>query len=81
MGKYDPLLAHLRRQRTPTYEMSFMDIERLLTALLPNGARRGEWWTNEWQPGSGSVQCRAWLDAGYRAFLVKGAERVRFERH
>jgi hypothetical protein len=80
MGKYDPLLAHLRRQTSATYEMSFRDIERLLTAFLPHGAERAEWWSNELEPRSGPVQSRAWLEAGYCAFLVKGADRVRFER-
>jgi hypothetical protein len=80
MGKYDPLFAHLRRQTSATYEMSFRDIERLLTAFLPHGAERAEWWSNERAPGSRRVQSRAWLDAGYSAFLVKGAGRVRFER-
>ena len=80
MGKYDPLSAHLRRQTSATYEMTFWDIERLLTAFLPHGAKQPEWWGNEREPGSRRVQCRAWLDAGYNAFLVEDTERVHFER-
>lgn len=80
MGKYDPLAAHLRRQRVKQVTMSFRDIERLLGALLPNSASRPEWWANEADPRSRHVQCRSWLSAGYHAFLVRGADRVRFEK-
>ncbi len=59
--------------------MSFGDIERVLGALLPNSAARPEWWANETDPRTTHVQCRAWLDAGYKAFLLRGADRVRFE--
>jgi hypothetical protein len=80
MAKYDPLHGHLRRQKTQTYEMTFPDVERIIASMLPKSAQRSEWWANETAPLSRHVQCRAWLDAGYNAFLVKGAERVRFER-
>jgi hypothetical protein len=80
MAKYDPLHAHLRRQKTALYEMSFRDIERVLTSMLPKSALHPEWWANERSPDSRHVQCRAWLDAGYHAFLQRGAEQVRFER-
>jgi hypothetical protein len=80
MAKYDPLHAHLRRQKSARYEMSFRDIERVLASLLPHSAQRAEWWANERSPDSRHVQCRAWLDAGFNAFLRKGAEHVRFER-
>ncbi|HEY2750140.1 DUF7662 domain-containing protein [Phenylobacterium sp.] len=80
MAKYDPLHGHLRRQKTATYEMTFPDVERIIAGLLPKSAQRSEWWANETDPQTRYVQCRAWLDAGYNAFLIKGAERVRFER-
>ena len=80
MAKYDPLHDHLRRQNAATYEMTFRDIERVLASLLPHSAERPEWWANERSADTRHVQCRAWLDAGYNAFLDKGAERVRFER-
>jgi hypothetical protein len=80
MGKYDPLRDHLSRQRAAAYEMTFRDIERVLSQLLPKRAQRPEWWANETNPDSRHVQCRAWLEAGYTAHPVKGAERVRFER-
>ena len=80
MAKYDPLLDHLRRQKTDLYEMTFRDIERVLAALLPKSAQRPEWWSNETSRDSHHVQCRAWLEAGYGAHPIKGAERVRFKR-
>ena len=79
MEKYDPLGRYLRRQRTAHCE-TFGHIERLLGALLPNCSSRPEWWANEQTPSPSNAQCRAWLDAGYKAFLVKGADKVRFER-
>jgi len=80
MGKYDALTAHLRRQRVSRYEMSFAEIERVIAALLPNGAQRPEWWGNESSPDSRHVQSRAWLSAGFRAAPDVRRERVRFER-
>ena len=80
MAKYDPLHSHLRRQKSAHYEMTFRDIERVLASLLPKSAQRLEWWANETSPDTRHVQCRAWLDAGFSAVPIKGAERVRFER-
>lgn len=80
MAKYDPLEAHLRRQKTSSYEMSFRDIERVLAAFLPHSAKRPEWWGNERDANPSHVQCRAWLNAGYRARPDLNHERVLFER-
>lgn len=80
MGKYDSLHLHLRRQKVPVYEMSFSQIEGVIHALLPKSAARPEWWGNEQDAASRHVQCKAWLDAGFSASLVKGADRVRFAR-
>lgn len=81
LGKYDPLAGHLRRQKSERYEMSFGDIERVIAGLLPNSAQRPEWWANEASPESRHVQCRAWLSAGFKAYLLAGKDRVRFERN
>lgn len=80
MGKYDRLADHLRKKKLARYEMSFADVERVLGAMLPNGARRPEWWANESSPESRHVQCRAWLSTGYKAYLQPTRDRVRFER-
>ena len=59
--------------------MTFRDIERVLAALLPRRAHRPEWWSHDAADGAGSVQSRAWRNAGYCAVL-RGEEQVRFER-
>ena len=80
MGKYDPLHIYLRRKSAPEIEMSFAEIERVLGAMLPNSAALPQWWANGADATSMPIQRRAWHDAGYDAFLVAGAERVRFKR-
>lgn len=80
MGKYDPLAAHLRRQRTAEYEMSFRDIEQVIGAVLPKSASRPQWWANVTDPHTTHVQREAWRTARYDAFLITGRDRVRFRR-
>lgn len=84
MGKYDALGAFLRRWKirndADTVELTFTDIERIICGLLPNSADSTDWWRNEASDERGFVQCRAWLDAGFEARPVKGAERVEFHR-
>jgi hypothetical protein len=80
MAKYDPLRDYLRRQRTGEFELTFVEIERLLGAMLPNSASRPQWWANVTSPDQASVQRNAWRDAGYDAFLIAGRDRVRFRR-
>lgn len=80
MAKYDPLGRFLGRRHGAEIEMSFADIERVIGGMLPNSAARPQWWANEIDPESRHVQSRAWRDAGYDAFLIKDAERVRFAR-
>lgn len=80
MGKYDALGAFLRRWKTrheaADADLSFLDVERIIGALLPRGAHHPDWWRN--QPDA--VQCRAWLEAGFEAHPFQEAERVRFSR-
>lgn len=80
MGKYDPLRDYLRRQKTAEFELSFVEIERKLGYMLPNSASLPQWWANATSPQDRHVQRKAWGDAGYDAFLIAGAERVRFRR-
>ena len=70
MPKYTPLYDYLRRKPGPEVEMSFVQIERVIGAMLPNSASRPQWWANERSPETRHVQCSAWLDAGYEAFLL-----------
>lgn len=80
MSKYDPLARHLRRQASDTVEMSFRDLELVLRAMLPRSAERPQWWANEDSETTRHAQSRAWICAGFDAFLLKGQERVRFVR-
>lgn len=80
MAKYDPLHRYLRRQTASELELSFSEIENLLTTLLPNSACRPQWWANETRETSTHVQRRAWIEADYDAFLIPGCDRVRFRR-
>ncbi len=79
MPKYTPLYNYLRRKPGPQVELSFVEIERLIGAMLPNSASRAQWWANDGSPETRHVQCSAWLDAGYEAFLST-EERVTFKR-
>ena len=80
MSKYDALSGHLRRQRQDELELSFIEIERILGAMLPKSAARPQWWANTTDPDTSHVQRKAWHDAGYDAFLLAGQDRVRFRR-
>ena len=80
MPKYDPLETYLRRRAGAGLELSFADIERIIGSMLPNSATREQWWANETDPKSRHVQCRAWRNAGYDAFLLPNRDRVRFAR-
>lgn len=80
MGKYDPLEGHLRRQTCDDLDMSFIEIERMVGAMLPAAASRPEWWANESGPRRTHVQCGAWLAAGFHAFPHASRDRVVFKR-
>jgi hypothetical protein len=60
--------------------MTFRDLELVLRAMLPRSAERPQWWANENLETTRHVQSRAWLSAGFDAFLVKGQDRVKFAR-
>jgi hypothetical protein len=76
MGKYDPIGVFLRRQKRPTVDLTFRDIERLVGGILPKASLVSGWWTE----GEGSPQTLAWTRAGYAAEPDLAAERVRFVR-
>ena len=80
MGKYDPLRRYLRRTKSTDLVLSFTEIERIIGGMLPNGAARAQWWDDVAAPEPRHVQRAAWRDAGYRACLIAGADKVRFER-
>lgn len=80
MAKYDPLERYLSRKTASEIEMTFVHIERVIGAMLPNSAARPQWWANEVDPESRHVQTHTWRNAGYDAFLIADAEKVCFKR-
>ena len=80
MSKYDALKRLLRRQRVNEVLLSFREIECAIGNILPKSAERPQWWANVADPTGRQIQCRAWLDVGFEAYLLKGADRVRFQR-
>lgn len=79
MAKYDALSDYLKVQRARELTLTFDEIERLV-GLLPRSAERPQWWANVRDPKTTHVQRKAWGAAGYDAFLVAGARKVRFCR-
>jgi hypothetical protein len=78
--KYEPLYNYLRKKPGPHIEMSFRDIERVISELLPKSAARPQWWANEPAQDRSHVQCAAWLDAGFKADAKPEQERVIFRK-
>lgn len=80
MAKYDPLRDYLRKQNSDEFELTFAEMERKIGYMLPKSAGRPQWWANTADSDTTHVQRRAWGDAGFDAFLIVGADRVRFRR-
>lgn len=64
--------------------LTFGDIARILGEPLPKSASMyAAWWSNDENPDSSHVQCRAWLAAGWRTVSVSSNQQRRqmqFER-
>jgi hypothetical protein len=69
MAKYDPLESYLTRRGSDEIELGFEELERIIGGALPPSASRPQWWANE-RRADGHVQCWAWQNAGYDAFLL-----------
>jgi hypothetical protein len=68
MGKYEPLLQFLRRQKLNEVRLTFDQIERIIGGKLPPKAQHHRaWWSNS---PLNNVMTKAWLDAGYRSEQV-----------
>lgn len=80
MAKYDPLQRFLSRQKTETVMLSFREIEAMIGGLLPRGAETSDWWAADSKQNPKAVQSAAWARAGYAPTLLKGEDRVRFDR-
>jgi hypothetical protein len=79
-GKYDSLGEHLAAQRSMVLRMSFERIAELAGGLPQSASKSTAWWANERKEGTAHVQCKAWLDAGYKARPNLKALTVTFER-
>jgi len=80
MSKYDQFESYLRGQPWDEVRMTFVEIERVTGAKLPESAKRYRaWWSNN---PSNSGLTRAWLNAGFRSEQVDlpGGKLV-FRRH
>ena len=75
--KYRPLAEYLKALTYKTRNLTFSQIENIISGNLPQSAwdYPKVWWSNSWGPS----QCSAWLSAGWRVATV-GDETVRFER-
>jgi hypothetical protein len=84
MGKYDLLGQFLRRwaarNSARELELSTMQIESIIRAMLPKRALEPGWWNSQAARARGDIQVRAWLDAGFEARLAADREHVLFMR-
>lgn len=68
MGKYEPLGAFLRGQRSQEVRLTFNEIEKITGAKLPPKAQHHRaWWSNN---ASNNVMTKVWLEAGYESSQV-----------
>jgi hypothetical protein len=68
MDKYDPLYQWLQQNSSKVIRLSFVEIENILGSQLPTSAHvHTAWWSNAENRDTRHVQCKAWLDAGFRA--------------
>ena len=79
MAKYAPLATYLRRQRRTEVVLTFRDIERIISGLLPKAAATERWWTPE-RGAPVTPQHLALADAGFVAEPHLRTETVRFIR-
>lgn len=79
MSKYDPLRELLAQEPGESIRLSFDEIEEIISASLPESARRyPAWWANDATAGR---QAHAWLSAGWKTAQVDLAgKRVTFMR-
>ena len=79
MGKYDPLLDHLKHQKSDEFEPSFVQIGRSLRAMSPNGASRAQG-AIVIDPDASHVRREAWRADGFDAILIAGQDWVSSRR-
>lgn len=63
-GKYTPLFQYFSIQKTEVVNLTFADIEKIISQKLPPSAKKYTmWWV-------GHNHCKAWTDAGYKAVNI-----------
>jgi hypothetical protein len=79
VGKYEPLGAFLRGQRSEEVPLTFDEIERITGVKLPPKAQHHRaWWSNN---ASNNVMTKVWLEAGYESARVDmSARKLVFRR-
>jgi hypothetical protein len=81
LDKYDALYLYLKRRSESSFKLTFSGIERIICHPLPSDAeKRPDWWANETNQDTNDAQCRAWLQAGYKAFPDLALRTVMFRR-
>lgn len=78
MSKYRPLAIFLRRQKTETVVLTFAEIERIVSGLLPKASADPAWWQAD--AASPQPQQRQFAEAGFVARPDLRSETVRFDR-
>ena len=79
MGKYSRLGAFLQNSRNNTEVLSFRQIESIIGSVLPNSASiHREWWSNEINPNTKHIQCREWVNIGWKVDNVILGDKVSF---
>jgi hypothetical protein len=79
VGKYEPLGAFLRGQRSEEVPLTFNEIEKITGVKLPPKAQHHRaWWSNN---ASNNVMTKVWLEAGYESARVDmSARKLVFRR-
>ena len=68
MYKYEPLTAYLQTIPGQTHQLTFDQVETIITGRLPPSAyKHRAWWSNNPQ---GHVMARAWIKAGWESSNV-----------
>lgn len=80
MTKFEPLKNYLLTQSNDKFTLSFEQIENIIGATLPASKVLPGYWANLANPNYHALRPLAWMDAGYKCFLEKEYDRVRFER-
>ena len=79
MGKYDPLATFLRRQKRDEVLLTFRDIERIVSGILPKASADPAWWVGD-EGQTPAPHKRAWTSVQFTPQVDFKDESVRFIR-